>query len=92
MLWGARRSAAKERSDFQTVEEYVDYIEANTEEGTRVEWCEPGGVGVGVGGGGQGRVVRNTGDYLVVSWDNGTSVDVDYLEVKLVANRNLLAD
>ena len=94
----------EERSDFQTVDEYGDYIKANTVEGTRVECCEPG-FGVGE----QGRVTRNTGDYLEVSWDNGmdydgmdfsevlygSSTDVNYWEVKLVASvgkMDLMAD
>ena len=78
------------------MDEYSDYIKANTEEGTRVECCVPG---VGVGVGEQGRVTRNNGDFLEVSWDNGMDYGygygMDYWEVKLVAsvaNRNLMAD
>ena len=93
MLWGARKSAAKERSDFQTVREYGNYIKANTEEGTRVECCVPGVPGVGMGE--QGRVVRNNGSYLEMSWDNGSSDGVSYWAVKLVASvgkMDLMAD
>ena len=92
MLWGARRSAAKERSDFQTVDEYRDYIQANTVKGTRVECCVPG---VHVGVGEQGTVVSNNFGYQEVSWDNGRSEAVDYWQVKLVASvgkMNLMAD
>ena len=91
VLWGARKSAIKERADFQTEGEYRNYIKANTKEGTRVEcrqdYWENRDLGFGMEDvGDQGTVDRNTGTHLEVSWDKGYTGDVSYDAVKLLAS------
>jgi len=88
VLWGARKSAVKERADFQTADEYFNYIKANTKEGTRVECRTVGDRGMWDRGmlGDQGTVDRNTGTHLQVSWDKGDTDTVSYIRVKLLAS------
>ena len=91
MLWGARKSAIKERADFQTEGEYSNYIKANTKEGTRVECRQEGDHWGDIGMlGDLGTVDRNTGTHLKVSWDKGDTGDISYsipyIRVKLLAS------
>jgi len=73
----------KECSDFESSQEYSNYVKVHAKEGARVKSCEAGLFGVKMGE--LGVVVRNTGGHLEMLWDKGIKTCISYSYVRIMA-------